>query len=53
MIEARVVFDGDYIHCNGYEFAFDFDLCGYCLKFEQCDHLFETLEQAIAYCLGN
>ena len=53
MIEAKVVFDGDYVTCNGYTFCFDFDLCGYALEFEHCGHLFKTLEQAIKYCMEN
>lgn len=48
MIKAEVVFDGDYIICNGFKILVSqgdsFEVFG-------CDELFFNLEEAIAYCL--
>lgn len=51
MIEAKVIFDDDEIHCNGKMISFEQLTTG---DFYVVDgYLFDTLEQAIKFCLEN
>lgn len=49
MIEAKVVFDGDEINCNG--FMIDFEQLASGDFYVADGELFNTLESAIKYCL--
>ena len=52
MIEAEVVFDGEYIHCNGYLINCEYDT--YTISLDGRDiELCITIERAIQYCMEN
>ena len=52
MIKAEVVFDGEYIHCNGFLIYVGFDELTISLDGRDLE-LCLTIERAIKYCLEN